>query len=446
MQFTEFADFILFLSCLLILLGSIYLTVKTRFVQLRFFPALFSMLRASLKNRNNPESAHSILPHKALFTAMSTTLGISTIVAPVIAMNIGGPGALIGFLLTSCLGSAATYTEVTLSIKYRKKLASGTIMGGPMQYLKEIFSPFAAKWYAVCCLILMTAWSGAQASQIAGILDSPLLDAYRIPTAISGAVIAVVVLFLLLGGIKHIGAFSTALVPVMFVLYIGSSLWILLANVDQLGTVLAEIARAAFIPQAMQSGVLVGGIVSALRWGIFKGIQACEAGIGTQSIPHSMAQTQDGHAQGLLAMLSTYTAGFVAFLSGCVSLITKTWQNPDLPLGISMVAASFQEYFSAFGICIIAFTTLLFAFGTILGNCYNGSQCFGFLTENRKIRWYFVGSCLMVFIGAIADVKTFWSLMDIVLASMALPHVGALCYYTWKSSTALETTEPVTAK
>jgi AGCS family alanine or glycine:cation symporter len=256
---------------------------------------------------------------------------------------------------------------------------------------------------------------------------------------VSGGIIASIVLFLLFGGIKRIGAVSTALVPVMFVLYIGSSLWILLANLDMLGTIFSEIFRSALAPQALESGVVVGGIVSALRWGIFKGIQACEAGIGTQSIPHSMAQTQDAHSQGLLAMLSTYTAGFVAFLSGCVSLITKTWQNPDLPLGISMVAASFYEYFSSFGIGVIAITTFLFAFGTILGNCYNGSQAFGFLTNNRMIRGFYVGACFMVFIGAVADVKTFWSLMDIVLAAMTLPHVGALCYFAWKSSASLET-------
>ena len=63
---------------------------------------------------------------------MSTTIGIGAIVGPVIAIRWGGPGALLGFLLTAFLGSAATYTEVSLCIRYRKKLETGKILGGPM--------------------------------------------------------------------------------------------------------------------------------------------------------------------------------------------------------------------------------------------------------------------------------------------------------------------------
>ncbi len=418
------ADYVLFGCCIFLLLGCIYLSFKTRFVQLRLFPELFRLLKSGFKKAE--EGEHTISPHKALLTAMSTTLGISTIVAPVIAINLGGPGALIGFLLTAFFGSAATYVEVSLSIAHRKTLDSGAVMGGPMQYIRHLLSPFAAKWYAICCLLLMTAWSGAQANQLAAILDSPLLEGYRIPTIISGVVISIFVLFLLMGGIKRVGSLSSKLVPMMFILYVGSNLWIILTNFGQLGDVFHQMFASALSPRALASGTIVGGIVSTLRWGIFKGIQASEAGIGTQAIPHSMAATKDPIAQGTLAMVSTYTAGIVAFLSGLVTLITKTWQNPELPLGISMVAASFQSYFSYFGLAIVAISTLLFGFGTILGNSYNGSQCFGYLTDNKKMHLYLVLTGLMTFFGAICEVKTFWSLIDIVLACMALPHMLAL--------------------
>src|SRR5437868_4885802 len=130
------ADYILLGLCIFILLGSVFISFRTRFVQLRFLPLLFKTLALSIMNRKQEDNHHTILPHKALFTAMSTTLGISTIAAPAIAISLGGPGALLGFLLTAFFGSAATYAEVNLSIQYRKKLANGTIMGGPMQYLQ----------------------------------------------------------------------------------------------------------------------------------------------------------------------------------------------------------------------------------------------------------------------------------------------------------------------
>ncbi len=426
------SDYILFASCLFILAGSLFITLKLRFVQIRFFRTLPSLLKSSFANQS--QNQNTIPPYKALFTAMSTTLGISTIVAPVIAIHLGGPGALLGFLLTSFFGSAATFAEVDLSIRYRKKLKSGAIMGGPMQYIEILLSPAAAKWYAVCCLLLMTAWSGAQANQLAAILDSPLLGSYRIPTLLSGSLIALLVFIILLGGIRRIATFSAKLIPIMFSLYIGSCLWILFSNADRLGSIFHDMFQSALSPYAMASGTLVGGIVSALRWGVFKGTQACEAGIGTQAIPHSMAETQNPEAQAALAMVSTYTAGFIAFLSGCVSLVTRTWQDPEIPLGISMVASSFQLYFSTFGIAIVLLSTFLFGFGTILGNSYNGGQCYGYLTDNRKTYWYLAATTLMIFIGANAEVKTFWSLMDLILASMAVPHMAALLFHVFKKS------------
>ncbi len=421
----------LYVSCICILAGSIFISIKTRFIQLRLIPQLFK-LTSNLFLKGKTEGKHTIRPYKALFTAMSTTLGIGTIVGPVIAIHLGGPGALIGFLLTSFFGSAATYVEVSLSIRSRQKLPSGEIMGGPMQYLKILFSPFAAKWYAVCCFILMTTWSGAQANQLAAMLDSPLLGSLRVPALISGGVMALIVLSLLVGGIKRIGSVEAKLIPIKFVLYLGACFFILFSDLPKLGEIFVLIFKSAFSPYAMVSGTVVGGLMSALRWGVFKGTQCCEAGIGTQTIPHSMAETNDPEAQGTLAMLSTYAAGFVAFLSGCVALMTETWQDPSLPLGMSMVAASFKLYFSSFGVAAIASCALVFAFGTILGNSYNGSQAFGFLTQNKRFKYYYVLTAAMIFLGSILDAKIVWSLTDIVLACMALPHMAALMVYVVK--------------
>jgi AGCS family alanine or glycine:cation symporter len=437
-------DPVLFFVCIFIILGSIYVTIRTRFIQITFFPALYRMIRQSMRNRGQgKEGTHTVMPYKALFTAMSTTLGIGTIVGPVIAIHVGGPGALLGFLLTAFLGSAATYTEVNLCIQHRQKLPDGSILGGPMQYLKKILSPFAAKWYAVCGSILMAAWSAAQANQLAAILDSPLLGDYRIPTMLSGVVIAALVIMTLIGGIKRISSFSAKLVPAMFLLYLGSCLWILGINYDRIWDVLTVVVQSAFQPYAMATGTVVGGVVSALRWGVFKGTQVTEAGVGTQTIPHSMAETNDPVAQGILAMASTYTAGVVSFISGCVALMTGTWEDPTLPLGISMVAASFKIYFSYFGIIITAVSAILFAFGTILGNSYNGSQCFNYIGSQKKIKYYYLITAVMIFLGSIGGVKVVWSVIDLGLACLVVPHMAALMLHVSRQPSKLTEEESV---
>lgn len=430
--FERVSDYILFASCIFILLGSIYLSFRMGFIQIRFLPQLFKMLKNSLTNKSKKEGAYTILPHRALFTAMSTTLGIGTIVGPVIAIHWGGPGALVGFLLTAFFGSAATYIEVNLCIKFRKKLENGVILGGPMPYLRALLSPAVAQWYAIWGCILMLGWSAAQANQLVAILDSPLLGDYRVPTVFSGGLLAIFVFIILIGGIKRVSSFSSKLVPTMFILYLGSVIWILLSNADKFLEVCSLIIQSAFSPYAMASGAVVGGVVSSMRWGVFKGIQATEAGVGTQTIPHSMAETNDPHAQGVLAMLSTYSAGVIAFLSGCVALVTDTWQNPELPLGVSMVAASFQIYFSYVGIAIVAISTLLFALGTILGNSYNGSQCFSYLVDSKKTYYYYIVTTLIIFLGAISGVKTVWSVIDLGLACLVVPHMAALILHAYR--------------
>jgi AGCS family alanine or glycine:cation symporter len=419
-------EILLFSFCLVLLLGSMWLTLKLRFVQVRLLPSLFKRLFSTRKEGHLLNAQNSVAPYKALFTAMSTTLGIGTIVAPVIAIALGGPGALPGFLLTAFFGSAATYAEVKLSVIYRKQSDSGKIMGGPMQYLKEILSKRAALLYAIFCLILMVVWSGAQSNQVAAILDSPLMGDFRIPKMITGLAVASLVVFLLVGGIKRIGDFSSKMVPVMFVLYLGASFWIFFSNFEKVPAIFNMIIDSMMTPYSMATGAIVGGAVSAVRWGIFKGIHVSEAGIGTQTFPHSMTEVEDPEAQGALAMLSTYTAGFLAFLSGCIALMTGTWEDGAHTLGIGMVAASFEMYFSSFGTAIIAISALLFGLGTILGNSFNGGECFGYLTKNHLSKYYFVGMALMVFIGALARVETLWAMTDIILGMMALLHMTAL--------------------
>jgi AGCS family alanine or glycine:cation symporter len=246
----------------------------------------------------------------------------------------------------------------------------------------------------------------------------------------------------MVGGIKRISALSSKLVPLMFLLYLGSSFWIILSNLDKFWSIWDLIIKSAFTPYSLATGAVVGGIVTSMRWGMFKGIQTCEAGIGTQTIPHSMAQTNDPVAQATLAMMSTYTAGFIAFLSGFVALITETWLDPQLPLGMSMVAASFQHYFSTLGIVIVAISTFLFAFGTILGNSFNGSQCFYYLTNNKKGYLYLGGTAIMIFIGSISEVRIVWSLIDFVMAFIAIPHMTALVLYAYKNPNAIPLEQP----
>ena len=390
-------DVVLFVSAVVILFGSIALSIKMRFIQITMLPQLVRSFFISLTSGKTADGGRTVVPHKALFTAMSTTLGISTMISPVIAIKLGGPGALIGYLVSTLFGAAATFSEVALSLKFRKRTADGTIMGGPMQYLADLISAPLAKWYALSCGLLMAAWCGAQSNQLAAILSSPQLGSWAMPKMATGAILALFVICFLIGGIKWIAELSGKLVPLMFTLYLGTSLWIVASNIDLLPHIFSVIMHSFLSPSEFATGVCIGGLVSSLRWGVFKGVHSNEAGLGTQTIPHSMAETDKPYEQATLAMASTYTAGFIAILSGLVALISDTWQNPHLTVGIDMVAASFQLYFAEWGFAIIAICATLFGLGTVLGNCFNGTHCFQYLTKNRYTKLFYVGSAVVIF-------------------------------------------------
>ncbi len=147
---------------------------------------MLKLFYTSLVSRGRAEGKKTIKAHHALFTAMSTTIGISTIVSPVIAIRMGGPGAVLGFVLVTVLGAAVNFTEVTFALSYRKSHPEKGVSGGPMQYLKAEIHPLLAKGYAFFGVLLLMGWSAAQSNQLSEIFASPLLGSFAIPEWVTG--------------------------------------------------------------------------------------------------------------------------------------------------------------------------------------------------------------------------------------------------------------------
>lgn len=432
--FSTTTTFLIAGAGLLILLGSLILSLCTRLVQLRMLPRLARLFIDAFHSRHKRiKNLHAINSYKALFTAMSTTIGIASIVSPIFAIKMGGPGALIGFMLTIIFGSATTFTEVTLALHYRKKLPNGTIMGGPMQYLKQGFSPMLAAWYAFWGCLLLVAWSANQSNTIADVLQP-----FGIPTWLSGIGVTITILLALLGGIKRVSNLASRMVPIMFILYVSASLWIVIANISGISAMLSAIFGQFFSLKSWTYGAASGSILHTLRWGLLKGMHSTEAGIGTAAIPHSMADTKNPFEQGVLAMASVWSVGFISLLTGCVVLLTNSWQDPTLGKGINVIIHSFSQYFPSVGPIILVISAFLFAFGTTLGNSYNGSQCFLYLTNNKYLRVYQLLLACALFFGTVVDVAFIWSVVDLFMVCVAVPNIVAIVVLAFRKRSLLE--------
>lgn len=411
---------------LFLLCGSIILSFKTRFIQIRMLPKMLKLLVSSFFKKQKT-TEHTIKAHRALFTAMATAFGIGNIVAPIIAVGFGGPGALLGFIIAPLFGTATAFTEVSLALSYRKKAPDGKIMGGPMQYLKEGISPLFAMIYAVCGCVMLVSWSGKQTNTLAVMLKS-----YHVPTYITGIVIAILTSFVLMKGIKLIGNIAEKIMPVMFTVYFSAMLYMLLLHIRNVPHAFKLIFQSAFTPEALAGAGVGLGLQKALQWGLSEAVFTNEAGVGTITIPHSMSATKSSLDQGILSMVSVYTSGILAVLSGLTILASGIWLDPRASFDITMLSQLLRNHFSFIGPIILAITVILFAFTSIIGNSFNGSQCFLYATKNRWLKRYYGFIALIVFICAIMDVKTLWSLGGYFIVPVAIPNIIGIVVLSFK--------------
>jgi AGCS family alanine or glycine:cation symporter len=421
-------EFFAFPSLCMFLGIGIFLTFKTRFVQVRAFPRFIHLLSHGIKHEHTGNEK-SINPFHALLTSMATTIGMGNIVGPTIAISTGGPGALFWLIAYAFFGAVTKFTEVSFAINFRTRLASGNLIGGPTQYLKQV-STLLATWYGILTVFLFAGWSGLQANTLATIFS---LEA--IPKTVTGLILASIVLIVVRGGIVRIGEVTSKLVPLMFVMYVTFTLSIILSDLPALWSTICLVVASAFSPSAAVGGFLGATVVAAMRQGINRSIYITEAGLGTSCIAHSMADTEHASDQAILAMYSIIADTFLATLSGLLILVTGLWSNGAF--SNTLVYEAFKQYSPGFGKWVLLLSVMLFVVTTVIGNSFNASQSFASFTKYRWMNWYYLFLAVVVILGAHAQVPLVWKIMDVMQIMVAIPHIIGLFILTCKRSDVL---------
>lgn len=424
-------DFIVLTPFFILLICSIILSFKTRFVQIRAFKSVFSLLYKSLTS-SSTESTNTIPAHRALFSAMATTIGISNITGPLIAIGMSGPSALIGYFLATLFGSAATFTEVTFALRFKDPAPREERIGGPMFYLNQVFPRWVSVIYALGGAILILMWSGAQSVALATIL-SP----YGVPQLTTGIVTALLTIVIITGGIKRFGQFSTALVPGMFIMYITAILWIICLNITRVPHAFSLIINDVFSPEGLKGAFVGYSIAKALRWGLAKGYSANEAGVGTGTVSHSFAETDNALSQGLIAIVSVFSSGLLCISTGIAILVTDTYllYGND---NISLITGLFADYFPVVGPIILVASATLFVLTTVVGNSYNGSQFYMYVWGKKGLWIYHTLCVLSIVICSVSSVNFIWAYEDFFTIPVIIPHAIGLILLAYKFPALLE--------
>lgn len=431
-----YSNILSILMMVMLIAVGVFLTVKTKALQFRRFGYANKNTIGSLFDKSHHvKEKGSVSPFQAVTTALAGTIGTGSIAGLATALVAGGPGAIFWMWVSALLGMVTKYSEILLSIKYREKNEQGAWVGGPMYYIQK---GLKCKWLAILFAIFaMIACIGTgnatQSNAISGVMNSTL----NVPTWITGLVITVIVALVILGGIKRIASVNEKIVPSMAIFFIVCALVVLGINVNKIPTAFALIFKEAFNFKSALGGVAGYGVLSAMRYGVGRGVFTNEAGLGSAPIAHSASSTTDPVKQGLWGMFEVFaTTIVICTLSGLVILTSDVYgaiyQAKDLAPALNGAALSSQAFNEAvpkigqFGVTI---ATIFFSLSTILGWAYYGEVCVGYVfSKNRKVAVlvYRLVYVAFAFVGAISNIGVVWLIADCFNVLMALPNLIAL--------------------
>ncbi len=413
--------------------GGVYLTFLTKFINIRAMRHSFNITRGRY---NTIDDTGLISSFGALTTALSATVGLGNIAGVALAVSIGGPGATFWMIVAGFLGMSLKFTEVTLSIQYREFLKDGTIMGGAMEYLSKGLAkkgyPSFGKVLAIIFAFLMIggAIGGGNIFQVSQAYSaiSHEVTYFAENPVVFGVIIATLTGAVIIGGVRRIAHITETLVPLMAIIYISASLWILGANFEKIDDAFALILNEAFNTSSIYGG-MIGAIVSGFQRAVF----SSEAGIGSSPVAHAPALTKYPVRQGLVALYEPFIDTVViCTMTALVIIITGVFEPNGAHAALIAAKEGAALTSAAYGTVIDWFPTVLsvsiflFAFSTMISWSYYGERAWVYLFGSKLSIVY---KLLFLSLSVIATIVSTGIMVDfsfMLMLAMALPNILGL--------------------
>lgn len=431
---TAVNNFIWGIPAIICIVGvGLYLTIRTKFIQLRKFPLAMKQTIGKVFDKKEAKSG-ALTPFQAVCTALSATVGTGNIAGVAGAIAIGGPGAVFWMWVSAFLGMCTKFSEVTLAVHYRERNKDGELVGGPMYYIKN---GLGKKWHWLAVLFatfgVFTVFGTGNATQVNTIItaiNSALLNFNVISessVSTSNIIIGVIIVFLiagvLLGGIKRIGKVSEILVPFMAILYIVLALGVVILNYENIPEVFHSIFYGAFNPAAVTGGV-VGSFFVSMTKGVSRGIFSNEAGLGTGSIAHACADTDKPVQQGFFGIFEVFADTIIiCTLTALVVLCSGVPITYGEAAGAELTILGFTSTYGNWVSIFTAVAMCCFAFSTIIGWGLYGARCIEFLFSSKVVKPFLVVYSLVAIVGATVDLGLVWSISDTCNGLMVIPNL-----------------------
>jgi AGCS family alanine or glycine:cation symporter len=434
------------LPVILLLLGvSICYCVAMGFGTLRNWKLQFNLLRSG----GSSDSKEGISPFETFCAVAAYRVAVGNIGGVCVAILYGGPGAIFWMLITALITSAIAYAENSLGQIYKIR-QDGQYRGGPYNYMESGlgWKPLAIVFALLALIAVPLFICGAGANNIGMAFKNSL----GINPVITGIVIAVLLFLVISGGVRRIAKFSTIIVPIMSILYLGMTVIVMVKNAGKIPAMFGLILSSAFSTNAVFGG-LFG---SALVYGVKRAVNSSGAGMGETPSQAAAADTPHPAEQGLINAFTVYIDVTVCLCSGFMALITDCFnvlgadgayihigggssimaeQAATGTVGVVWVQAACDTVVPPIGGIIVAFSLFFFAFSTTIAYYYEGESGLAYLARNKdqktrnKMIWVLrIAMPIMFFLWTNVTAGTAWAVSEIALGAMIWVNGVALIF------------------
>lgn len=411
----------------------IFFTFKLGFVQVTKFREGVRRVSDSFSLFGKAPDKHgAITPFQALVTATASQMGSGNISGVAAAIATGGPGALFWIWVSGFFSMAIIYSEAVLAQLFKKEIG-GEFVGGPAYYIryglkeKSFAKPLSILFSVACIISLGFIGNSVQAHSI----SVGFSNLFHISPPIVGAIIALMAGTVFFGGIKRIVTVMEKMVPIMGGIYVLACLVIILFHLESFGEAVHSVFFEAFTPRAAFGGAIGISMRKAIRYGVSRGLFSNEAGLGSTSHAHAIANSVHPSQQGILAMLTVFIDTFI-IVSCTAFVILISGKYRGSLTGISLAQEAFHYSVGDIGTIFITLCLFFFAFTSIISWCFFGEANLKFLFNGKGVKAYRILVMLFIFGGSFFKAGLVWELLDMSLALMLFPNLIALILLSHK--------------
>ncbi|MBP6870100.1 sodium:alanine symporter family protein [Candidatus Babeliales bacterium] len=408
---------------------SVFVTLRLRFVQFRYFFTSISMLFSSSDSAaTSAKKTDDLTAFQAFINTLGANIGNGSLGGIPIALCVGGPGSIFWLLVVSTFAISLRYAEVFLGMVFIGKHRFGSAKGGPMLYLSLLPGGFVLSYaFAIFCLGYAFFAGNAVQCNTVGLA---LQKTWGIDPYVTAFFVLAFILYILIGGAQRIVKYLDMLVPFKVLLFVGSSLIVLLYNYQAVPHAFYLIWQGAFNPQAFLGGTFGYAMQTAMTVGLQRGILIHEAGLGTAAVAFGSTTGEHAVKDSLMSMLSVYINTHVICLMIALSILSSgVFGNGSGDTSSALMVAAYETVFGSFGGWIISFLAINFGISVLVSYAYLGRVCWNFLTGGKFMYAFPILYATAAFFGTYMNVAIVWKLADIVNAGLVVCNLLGLVWF-----------------